>query len=87
MTGLLMAISIVFIVIQILIIANCFRKIKLNFIMTFIRAVVTEEGSCAPKTVLILYYLKDRGLLGFYCRASTVYNIMLLALKFKYFEK
>ena len=44
------------------------------------------EGSCAPEItyiyfyVFISFYLKVGDLLGFYCRPSTVYNIMFLDL-------
>ena len=50
----------------------------------FIRAVVTEEGSCSPEIFYIgllkrLYLIlpESRVLLGFYCRTSIVYNITL----------
>ena len=46
----------------------------------FIRATVTEEGTCAPEIFYIyiyfyiLYYIlpENRDLIGFYCRALTV---------------
>ena len=52
----------------------------------FIRAVVTEERSCAPKIFYIYFYTfysilpESTYLLGFYCAASTVHKILLLAL-------
>ena len=33
------------------------RKEFVNFILTFIRAVVTEEGSCAPKIFYVDFYV------------------------------
>ena len=49
----------------------------------FIRAVVTEEGSCARNILhgFLRFHLispESRNLLGFYCRAPIVYDIMLL---------
>ena len=72
-----------------MIIAKCLQKMQLNFILTFIRAFITEEGNCAPEIFYIgfngSYFIlpESRDLLGFYCRASIVYNIMLLTLKYK----
>ena len=47
---------------------------------------VTEERSCAPEIFYMDFYrfylisTESKDLLGFYCRASIVYNVMLLTL-------
>ena len=48
-------------------------------ILTFTRAVVTKEIFYIDFNVCLIL-LERRDLLGFYCRASIVYSIMLLAL-------
>ena len=59
--------------------------ISIVFILTFIRVIVTEEGSCAPEIFYMDFYLfylilpESRDLLGFYCGA-LLYLLALLLL-------